>query len=109
MSTHRNAKRTLQVALFSTTLLTATVLPIFTDLPRILASTDTYPTSISGCRAVSGSPSGYFTCDPKDDVKDTDVDPWGEYNRECVSYVAWMLHSVNGFEMPFNDNADSVQ
>ncbi|HVU59754.1 MAG TPA: CHAP domain-containing protein [Candidatus Saccharimonadales bacterium] len=32
-------------------------------------------------------------------------DNWGEYNRECTSYAAWMLHSVNGFEMPFHDNA----
>jgi surface antigen len=36
---------------------------------------------------------------------DTVFDTWGEYNRECTSYVAWMLHSVNGFEMPFHDNA----
>lgn len=33
------------------------------------------------------------------------LDDWGEYNRECTSYVAWMLHSVNGFEMPFSDDA----
>lgn len=37
--------------------------------------------------------------------KDSIVDNWGEYNRECTSYAAWMLHSVNGFEMPFHDNA----
>jgi hypothetical protein len=32
-------------------------------------------------------------------------DTWSEYNRECTSYTAWMLHSVNGFEMPFHDDA----
>ena len=36
---------------------------------------------------------------------DTILDDWGEWNRECTSYAAWMLHSVNGFEMPFHDNA----
>ncbi|WP_329182666.1 FG-GAP-like repeat-containing protein [Streptomyces sp. NBC_01477] len=36
---------------------------------------------------------------------DSTFDSWGEYNRECTSYAAWMLHSVNGFEMPFHDNA----
>jgi surface antigen len=29
----------------------------------------------------------------------------GEYNRECTSFVAWRLHSRNGFDMPFHDNA----
>lgn len=36
---------------------------------------------------------------------DSLVDPWREYNRECTSFVAWALHSRNGFEMPFHDNA----
>jgi surface antigen len=69
------------------------------------ALTDTYPTSIAGCRAVSGSPSGYFNCDLKDSTQDKYYDPWGEENRECTSYAAWMLHSVNGFEMPFYADA----
>lgn len=30
---------------------------------------------------------GYPYCGPQD----TSVDPWGLYNRECVSYVAWAL------------------
>ncbi|MEP6629999.1 MAG: ricin-type beta-trefoil lectin domain protein, partial [Lapillicoccus sp.] len=38
-------------------------------------------------------------------AKDSVVDSWGEYNRECTSFVAWRLHSRNGFEMPFHDNA----
>jgi surface antigen len=35
----------------------------------------------------------------------TVFDSWGEYNRECTSFVAWRLHSRNGFEMPFNADA----
>ena len=69
------------------------------------AATNTYPTSITGCRSVTGNPSGYFTCDLRDAGMDAYYDPWGEENRECTSYVAWMLHSANGFEMPFYDDA----
>lgn len=36
---------------------------------------------------------------------DSTFDTWGEYNRECTSFVAWRLHARNGFEMPFHDNA----
>lgn len=36
---------------------------------------------------------------------DSVFDNWGEYNRECTSFVAWRLSSVNGFTMPFHDNA----
>lgn len=38
-------------------------------------------------------------------AQDSVVDTWGEYNRECTSFVAWRLHSKNGFEMPFNADA----
>lgn len=38
-------------------------------------------------------------------TQDTILDTWKEWNRECTSYAAWMLHSVNGYEMPFNDDA----
>jgi surface antigen len=51
------------------------------------AGTDTYPSK--------------WATAPMDSL----IDNWGEYNRECTSYAAWMLHSVNGFEMPFHDNA----
>jgi surface antigen len=37
--------------------------------------------------------------------QDSLVDSWGEYNRECTSFVAWALHSRNHFDMPFNDDA----
>lgn len=32
--------------------------------------------------------------------QDTLVDPWGMYNRECVSYVAWKVFQKNGY-MPY--------
>lgn len=52
--------------------------------------------------------------DPGDDYpsrwknapQDSLLDPWKEYNRECTSFVAWALHSRNGFEMPFWQNAN---
>ena len=37
---------------------------------------------------------------------DSIVDQFGEYNRECTSFVAWALYSRNGFKMPFHDNAN---
>lgn len=52
-----------------------------------MADTDNYPAKWAGV--------------PIDSV----FDDWREYNRECTSWVAWRLHSRNGFEMPFNDNA----
>lgn len=33
-------------------------------------------------------------------AQDSLIDSWGYYNRECTSFVAWRLHSRNGFEMP---------
>lgn len=52
--------------------------------------------------------------DPGDDYparwknapQDSLLDPWLEYNRECTSFAAWALHSRNGFEMPFHQNAN---
>ena len=46
--------------------------------------TDDYPTNLKAA-------------DP-----DTVVDPWGFYNRECVSFVAWRLNNDNG--MAFSNN-----
>jgi surface antigen len=37
--------------------------------------------------------------------RDSTFDSWGEYNRECTSWVAWRLHGHNQFEMPFHANA----
>lgn len=38
--------------------------------------------------------------------KDSVADDWLHFNRECTSWVSWALHSRNGYEMPFHDNAD---
>lgn len=62
----------------------------FTILPTAVADSDTYPTP---WRAPT--------------TQDTVLDTWKEWNRECTSYAAWMLHSINGYEMPFNDDADN--
>ena len=35
-------------------------------------------------------------------AQDSVVDPWGFYNRECVSFVAWRLNNDNG--MSFSNN-----
>jgi surface antigen len=42
----------------------------------------------------------------KKPARDSMFDSWGEYNRECTSWVAWRLHGHNQFEMPFHANAD---
>jgi surface antigen len=41
----------------------------------------------------------------KNAAMDSMFDSWGEYNRECTSFVAWRLSSKNGYNMPFYDNA----
>ena len=46
---------------------------------------------LSPSNGAGGCVGGYPYCAPQD----TMVDPWGLYNRECVSYVAWAL--VNRF------------
>jgi surface antigen len=51
--------------------------------------------------------------DPGDDypavwrnaAQDSELDNWGEFNRECTSFAAWALASRNGFNMPFHANA----
>jgi surface antigen len=54
----------------------------------------------SAFAAVDDYPAKWKTA-PRDSL----VDTWGMYNRECVSWVAWALHKRNGFEMPFHANA----
>jgi len=55
--------------------------------PAAYAGTDDYPAQWKNA--------------PQDSV----ADQWGEWNRECTSFVAWRLHSRNGYEMDFHDNA----
>lgn len=38
-------------------------------------------------------------------AKDSALDPWRMFVRNCTSFVAWALHSRNGFEMPFHADA----
>jgi surface antigen len=72
----------IMVALSATfTVIAGTARPVF-------AGKDTYPAK-------------WAPPTPMDSV----YDDWGELNRECTSYAAWMLHSVNGFKMPFSDDA----
>ncbi len=35
-----------------------------------------------------------------DPAQDSVVDTWRMYNRECVSFVAWKLSSVEGYQLP---------
>lgn len=49
---------------------------------RVLAGIDDYPSKW------------------KDATQDSIQDDWGLWNRECTSFVAWRLHSRNGFELP---------
>ncbi len=52
---------------------------------------NTYPTSVT----LNGRT--YRLCDA---AQDSVVDPWGLYNRECVSYVAWKEY-VDGKYVPY--------
>lgn len=56
--------------------------------------------SYGGTIISSGSGGGgyptYLASAPQDSV----VDPWGMYNRECVSYTAWRVHQAYG-NMPY--------
>ena len=38
---------------------------------------------------------------PNAAVPYVEVDPWGFYKRECVSFVAYRLSTVNGFTIPY--------
>lgn len=54
-----------------------------------------------GGGAVAGDPSkGGYPAYLANAPMDTLVDPWGMYNRECVSYTAWKVYQKNG-RMPY--------
>ncbi|MFJ5234538.1 CHAP domain-containing protein [Kitasatospora sp. NPDC088391] len=42
-------------------------------------------------------------------AQDSVVDPWGFYNRECVSFVAWRLNNDNGMAFTNNMSANGVK
>lgn len=54
-----------------------------------------------------GDPGDDYPARYKDRPQDSVIDQWGEYNRECTSFVAWALYSRNGFMMPFYANANN--
>ncbi|MDQ2906217.1 MAG: CHAP domain-containing protein [Chloroflexota bacterium] len=76
------------MTIFLIGLLSATSFQILLHARSALAVSDTYPSQWAPPVA-----------------QDSLYDTWRELNRECTSYAAWMLHSVNGFEMPFFANA----
>jgi peptidoglycan hydrolase CwlO-like protein/surface antigen len=58
-----------------------------------------YPASASG-------PFGNWGCDyPLDNT----LDNWGMYNRECVSYTAWMVYKTYGFMPYWGGSGDANQ
>ncbi|MGE5309927.1 MAG: CHAP domain-containing protein [Sphaerimonospora mesophila] len=58
-------------------------------------------TSTGGGRVVAGDPNhGGYPAYLNNAAKDALVDPWGMYNRECVSYAAWKVYQAYG-NMPY--------
>ena len=53
-----------------------------------------------GGRVVAGDPNMGGYPNNLRGPKDSTVDPWGMYNRECVSYTAWKVYQKNGY-MPY--------
>lgn len=53
-----------------------------------------------GGRVVAGDPNMGGYPNNLRGPKDSMVDPWGMYNRECVSYTAWKVHEKTG-HMPY--------
>lgn len=51
--------------------------------------------AVAGDSGRGGYPNNLATA-PQDSI----VDPWGMYNRECVSYTAWKVYQKNGY-MPY--------
>ncbi|MEV7321247.1 CHAP domain-containing protein [Streptomyces sp. NPDC093970] len=46
-----------------------------------------------------------YPSDLKSAAQDSKTDPWGFYNRECTSFVAWRLNNDNG--VPFKNQAST--
>ena len=54
-----------------------------------------------GGKLVTGDPGrGGYPSNLANAPQDSIIDPWGMYNRECVSYVAWKVYQKNGY-MPY--------
>ena len=58
-------------------------------------------TGTGGGQVVAGDPNrGGYPSYLNNAAKDALVDPWGMYNRECVSYTAWKVYQTYG-NMPY--------
>lgn len=54
-----------------------------------------------GSGLVAGDPGhGGYPASLNNATQDTVIDPWGMYNRECVSYTAWKVQETYGY-MPY--------
>jgi peptidoglycan hydrolase CwlO-like protein/surface antigen len=54
-----------------------------------------------GGRAIAGDPGhGGYPSNLDNAAQDSIIDPWGMYNRECVSYTAWKAYQTFG-HMPY--------
>jgi surface antigen len=76
-----------------------------TGVARRHAHTSTVHVHIGGGGHGAADPGDDYPAKWKNIPQDSVFDNWGEYNRECVSFVAWALSSRNQFNMPFYDNA----
>jgi len=77
-----------------------------TDGPDFQVPVNDGPTTLQDLPPVGGKGGDPGNDYPWQNVgQDSGLDPWGEYYRECTSFVAWALHSRNGFDMPFYANA----
>jgi surface antigen len=58
-------------------------------------------TGTGGGKVIAGDPNrGGYPAYLNNAAKDALVDPWGMYNRECVSYTAWKVYQTYG-NMPY--------
>lgn len=63
--------------------------------------------SSGGGRVIAGDPShGGYPAYLDDAPQDSIVDPWGMYNRECVSYTAWKVQQTFGYVIHGFGNAN---
>lgn len=63
-----------------------------------------------GGGAVAGSPSrGGYPNNLANAPQDSLVDPWGMYNRECVSYTAWKVYQKNGYMPYWGGRGNAIQ
>jgi cell wall-associated NlpC family hydrolase/surface antigen len=72
----------------------------FADLLQAPGTADSGSVDGGGSAGAAGNDyaeadNGVLASSPQDSV----VDPWGEYNRECVSWVAWKVQENDGIKL----------